>query len=144
LQRELQQARRDLRLRIPIRHSARVRAAQRLLDEGIHQEIFSMDPKSGKPPRLLVNPFAMWTDLALRSGRAMLESTQAALTRAPTPKVAVLPSADSSSPDALPAKPASAESPSPEAPPSPKALRAKPQRRKVASKPKRKKRRAKR
>ena len=80
-----------------------------------------MDPKQGKPSRLF-NPFAIWTDFALRSGQAMLERTQAAVARVP-PKVAVIPSADA---------------------PPPKALRAKSLRRKAASKPRQKKRRAKR
>ena len=53
-----------------------------------------MKPKSEKPLRLFVNPFAMWTDLAVKSGEAMLASTQAAIARANAPKVAVLPAAD--------------------------------------------------
>ncbi len=53
-----------------------------------------MDPKSGKPLRLFVNPFAMWADLAVKSGAAMLTSAQAAIARANTPRVAVLPAAD--------------------------------------------------
>lgn len=54
-----------------------------------------MNPKSGKPLRLFVlNPFAMWADLAVKSGEAMLASTQAAIARANAPKVAVLPAAD--------------------------------------------------
>jgi hypothetical protein len=80
-----------------------------------------MRPKQGKPLRLF-NPFAIWTDIALRSGEAMLASTQAAVTRI-APKVAVIPSGDA---------------------PPPNALRAKAPRRKAASKPKQKKRRAKR
>jgi hypothetical protein len=53
-----------------------------------------MNPKSEKPLRLFVNPFAMWADLAVKSGEAVLASTQAAIARANAPKVAVLPSAD--------------------------------------------------
>jgi hypothetical protein len=95
-----------------------------------------MDPKSGKPRPLLVNPFAIWTEFALRSGQAMLESTQAVLIGAQTPKVAVVPSADVQTPKV-------AVVPSVDAP-SAKPLPAKARRRKVASKPQRKKRRAKR
>ena len=53
-----------------------------------------MDPKSGKPLRLFVNPFAIWTDLAVKSGAAILTSAQAAIARANAPRVAVLPAAD--------------------------------------------------
>ena len=53
-----------------------------------------MNPKSGKPLRLFVNPFAIWSDFAFKSGEAMLAATQAAVTRAKAPKVAVIPTAD--------------------------------------------------
>lgn len=52
-----------------------------------------MNPKSEKPLRLF-NPFSIWTDIALKSGTAMLEAAQAAVTSAKSPKVAVLPDAD--------------------------------------------------
>lgn len=52
-----------------------------------------MDPKSGKPLRLF-NPLAIWTDFALKSGGAMLAQAQAAMARARTPRVAVIPDAD--------------------------------------------------
>lgn len=64
-----------------------------------------MNPKSGKPLRLFVNPFAMWADLAVKSGEAMLASTQAAIARANAPKVAVLPAADAPPRKASRAKP---------------------------------------
>ena len=47
-----------------------------------------MDPKSGKSVRLF-NPVSIWTDLALKSGGAMLDAAQAAIAR-PKPKVAVI------------------------------------------------------
>jgi hypothetical protein len=53
-----------------------------------------MDPKSGKPLRLFVNPFALWTEFALKSGEAMLASAQASVARGRTPKVAVITDAD--------------------------------------------------
>lgn len=55
-----------------------------------------MNPKSEKPFRLF-NPFSIWTDIALKSGTAMLEAAQAAVTSAKSPKVAVLPDADAAS-----------------------------------------------
>jgi hypothetical protein len=55
-----------------------------------------MNPKSEKPLRLF-NPFSIWTDIALKSGTAMLEAAQAAVTSAKSPKVAVLPEADAPS-----------------------------------------------
>jgi len=51
-----------------------------------------MDPKSGKPMRIF-NPLTIWTDIALKSGTAMLEAAQAAVTRPKATKVAVLPEA---------------------------------------------------
>jgi hypothetical protein len=53
-----------------------------------------MDPKSGKSLRVFVNPFASWTDLALKTGEAMLASAHAAAVRANASKVAVIPPAD--------------------------------------------------
>jgi hypothetical protein len=55
-----------------------------------------MNPKSEKPLRLF-NPFSIWTDIALKSGTAMLEAAQAAVTNAKSPNVAVLPEADAPS-----------------------------------------------
>ena len=52
-----------------------------------------MNPKSEKPLRLF-NPFSIWTDIALKSGTAMLEAAQAAVSGAKSPKVAVLPDDD--------------------------------------------------
>ena len=54
-----------------------------------------MDPKSAKPLRLF-NPFSIWTDIALKSGTAMLEAAEAAVTGAKSPKVTVLPEVDTS------------------------------------------------
>jgi hypothetical protein len=45
-----------------------------------------------------VNPFFLWTELWLKSGRAMLESLQPPHGRAPAPKVAVIPTADAPQP----------------------------------------------
>ena len=63
-----------------------------------------MDPESEKPLRLLVNPFAIWTQLAFKTGEAMLATAHAAAVRANTPpnattnanlpRVAVIPTAD--------------------------------------------------
>jgi hypothetical protein len=52
-----------------------------------------MDPKAGKSPRLF-NPFAIWTNFALKSGEAMLDAAQAAIARPKAPRVAVLPTED--------------------------------------------------
>ena len=49
-----------------------------------------MHPKSGKPVRLFVNPFSIWTDFALKSGEAMLTSAIAAVARPKAPKVGVI------------------------------------------------------
>jgi hypothetical protein len=59
-----------------------------------------MDPKSEKPLRLFVNPFTIWTDLALKTGEVMLASAHAAAARANAPKVAVIPTADAPPPKA--------------------------------------------
>ena len=53
-----------------------------------------MDSKSGKPLRLFVNPFAIWTDLALKTGEAMLASAHAVASEATARKIAVIPTAD--------------------------------------------------
>ena len=52
-----------------------------------------MDPKSGKP-RQFVNPFALWTNLALKTGEAMLASAQAVSSQAAARRIAVIPTAD--------------------------------------------------
>ena len=61
-----------------------------------------MDPE--KPPRLFVNPFTIWTQLALKTGEAMWASAHAAAVRAnaPTnsPRVAVIPTAEAPAPKA--------------------------------------------
>jgi len=62
-----------------------------------------MDPKAGKPLRIF-NPLALWTDIALKSGTAMLEAAQAAVTRPNAPKVAVLRDADAPAPKSAPTK----------------------------------------
>jgi hypothetical protein len=59
-----------------------------------------MDPKSDKPLRLFVNPFTIWSELALKTGEAMLASAHAAAVRAAAPKVAVIPTADAPPPKA--------------------------------------------
>ncbi len=60
-----------------------------------------MDPKSGKSIPLFVNPFMLWTDLAFKTGQAMLESAHAAAARSNTAaKVAVIPTADAPAPRA--------------------------------------------
>jgi hypothetical protein len=57
-----------------------------------------MDPKSQEPLRLFVNPLAIWTDLVLKSGEAILASAHAAAVRTSAPKVAVIPAADAPPP----------------------------------------------
>ena len=53
-----------------------------------------MNPKSEKP-FLFVNPFAVWTDLAFKTGQALWASAHAAAVRAnTTANVAVIPTAD--------------------------------------------------
>jgi hypothetical protein len=59
-----------------------------------------MDPKSEKSLRLFVNPFAIWTDLAFKTGEVMLASAHAAAVRANAPRVAVIPTADAPAPKA--------------------------------------------
>jgi hypothetical protein len=62
------------------------------------------DPKSGKPLRLFVNPFAIWADLALKTGEAMIASAHAVASQAAARRVAVIPTADAPAPKASPAK----------------------------------------
>lgn len=58
-----------------------------------------MDPKSEKSLRLFVNPFTVWTDLALKTGQAMWASTLAAAVQSnAAAKVAVIPTADAPPP----------------------------------------------
>jgi hypothetical protein len=58
--------------------------------------------ESEKPLRLFVNPFTMWTQLALKTGEAMWASAHAAAVRANSPRVSVIPTADA--PAAKPAE----------------------------------------
>lgn len=53
-----------------------------------------MNSKPEKPLRLFVNPLAIWTGLAFKTGEAMLASVHAAAARAKTPRVAVIHGAD--------------------------------------------------
>jgi hypothetical protein len=50
----------------------------------------AMNSKPEKPLRLFVNPFAIWTGLAFKTGEAMLASMHAAAARANAPRVAVI------------------------------------------------------
>jgi hypothetical protein len=59
-----------------------------------------MDSKSDKPLRLFVNPFAIWTQLAFKTGEAMWASAHAAALRANARRVAVIPTADAPPPKA--------------------------------------------
>jgi hypothetical protein len=69
-----------------------------------------MEPKSEKPLRLFVNPFATWTDLALKTGQAMLATAQAAAARSNVAaNVAVIPTADAPAPTARAEAPRDAE-----------------------------------
>lgn len=72
-----------------------------------------MDRKFEKPLRLFVNPFTVWTEVALKTGHAMWASAHAAAVRN-TANVAVIPTADAPAPRAEPAEmpaPAHAEAP---------------------------------
>jgi hypothetical protein len=62
-----------------------------------------MDSKSDKPLRLFVNPFAIWTQLAFKTGEAMWASAHAAAMRANAQRVAVIPTADAPPPAQAPA-----------------------------------------
>ena len=53
-----------------------------------------MNSKPEKPLRLFVNPLAIWTGLAFRTGEAMLASVHAAAARANAPRAAVIPATD--------------------------------------------------
>ena len=57
-----------------------------------------MDPKSDKPLRLFVNPFSLWSELALKTGEAMLASVHAAALGANRPTVGIIPTADAPAP----------------------------------------------
>ena len=61
-----------------------------------------MDPKAGKPLRIF-NPLALWTDIALKSGAAMLDAAQAAISRPRPMKVAVIRTEDAPPSKAAPA-----------------------------------------
>jgi hypothetical protein len=62
-----------------------------------------MDSKPERPLRLFVNPFAIWTDLALKAGQAMWSSYAAAARETPAPNtpapnIAVIPTAEAPTP----------------------------------------------
>ena len=59
-----------------------------------------MDPKPAKPLRLFINPFAIWTDLALKTGAAMIASANAIAAEAKARRIAVIPTADAPAQDA--------------------------------------------
>jgi len=61
-----------------------------------------MDPKSERPFRLFVNPLALWTDLAFKTGQAMWAA--AARSGNAAAKVAVIPTADAPAPKAARSK----------------------------------------
>jgi hypothetical protein len=54
--------------------------------------------ESDKPLRVFVNPFAIWTQFALKTGEAMWASAHAAAVRSNAPRVAVIPTADAPAP----------------------------------------------
>src|SRR5687768_13591204 len=95
--------------------------------------------ESQKPLRLFINPFSLWTDLALKTGEAMLATAHAAalrangtLARVDVPKVAVLPAA--TVPSAKVAVIPTADAPQPRAKPASKVVRFKAARAKLRSK----------
>ncbi len=47
-----------------------------------------------------MNPFALWAEIWLKSGQAMLDSLQRSSIKAPAPKVAVIPAEDAPKPAA--------------------------------------------
>jgi hypothetical protein len=49
-----------------------------------------MEPKSGKPPGMLFNPFAIGTQLALTTGEVILASARAAAAQANARKAGVI------------------------------------------------------
>ena len=53
-----------------------------------------MHSKSDKPLRLFVNPFAIWTQLAFKTGEAMWASAHAVAVRENARRVAVIPTTD--------------------------------------------------
>ena len=59
-----------------------------------------MDSESEKPLRLFVNPFTIWTQLALKTQEAMWASAHAAAVRANSTRVAVIPTVDAPAPEA--------------------------------------------
>jgi hypothetical protein len=63
-----------------------------------------MDPKSGNPLRVFLNPFAIWTDLALRTGQAMIASAHAVAAEAKARRIAVIPTADAPAREVAPTK----------------------------------------
>jgi hypothetical protein len=70
-----------------------------------------MNSESDKPLRLFVNPFAIWTQLAFKTGEVIWASAHAAAMRANARRVAVIPTADAPTPEAqapaaLPVRPA--------------------------------------
>lgn len=104
-----------------------------------------MDSGSQKPLRLFANPFAIWTDLAFKTGEAMLASAQAAALRAnaagprvSSAKVALIPAADAPAHATAPRNVRVAVIPTAEAPPkakpASKAMRFKATRAKLRSK----------
>jgi hypothetical protein len=64
-----------------------------------------MKSKSEKPLRLFVNPLAIWTNFAFKTGEAMLASAQAAAARANAPRVGVIPEAPPAKAQARAARP---------------------------------------
>jgi hypothetical protein len=67
-----------------------------------------MNPKPEKPLRLFVNPLAIWTDLAFKTGQALWASAHAAAVRAnTTARVAVIPTDDAPGGAAKPVRRAS-------------------------------------
>jgi hypothetical protein len=69
--------------------------------------------ESEKPLRLFVNPFTMWTQLALKTGEAMWATAHAAAVRANapahSPRVAVIPNEETRAAKPAEAKPAGAK-----------------------------------
>ena len=93
-----------------------------------------MDTKPDRPLRLFVNPVAIWTDLALKTGQVLLASAHAAVqSRA---RVAVIPPADAPAPVVPEVKAAEQPSAAPKAARAKvaKSARAKPRRREVNGK----------
>jgi hypothetical protein len=72
-----------------------------------------MDSKPERPLRLFVNPFAIWTDLALKTGQAMWSSYAAAARPSAAPRIAVIPTADAPAPKLDAPAPSAHRSPRP-------------------------------